>query len=194
MLESSQVCILSTCFCIIQGILHVKECHSSCQRRCFSFSVLQDCGDLLSKWLWSVSLCAFLVPAIRRGWLWLGVLFIDVSTWCVTLCLPSQWGSVHMWGVGGHGLIKCADEKNSMPLGLEKQRLLWIHYFMVACQGVSCGLVARKQALGFNKAEQLLVCFCGTEWGREREGRCESVSWDLQGIEEGHLFPGTRNS
>lgn len=26
-------------------------------------------------------------------------------------------------------------------------------------------LVARKQARGFNKAEQLLICFGGTEWG-----------------------------
>lgn len=65
--------------------------------------------------------------------------------WCVHVCvacIPSQWGPVNMWG--GHGLIKCAEEKNSMPFVLQKQRWLWIHYVMVACQGVRWGRVARK--------------------------------------------------
>ena len=49
-------------------------------------------------------------------------------------CVPSQRGPVHVWWVGlggwgrgcvgGHGLIKRADEKNSMPFVSEKQRLL----------------------------------------------------------------------
>lgn len=77
--------------------------------------------------------------------------------WCVRVCgahVPSRRGPAHVWwvGLGGeHGLIKHVDEKNSMPFVSEKQRLLWIHYFMVACRGVICSRLRGSRLWGLIK-------------------------------------------
>lgn len=151
MLESSQVCPLCIYCCTIQGILNVKKISFMLPKAMFfifNLVYFQDCRELLSKWLWSVSLCAF-PPVIRQRWLWLGVLFSDVCMYCMCSLYPiSVRTCAH---VGGHGLIKRADEKNSMPFVLEKQRLLWIHYFMDACQGVCCGWLQKSRLWGLIK-------------------------------------------
>lgn len=183
MLETSQVCPLRTCFCTIQGILHIKESHSSCQRRCFSFSIwhiFKMARELLSEWLWSVSLCTFPAPAIRPEWLWLGGVLIDVCTYVWGACIPSQGGTCAHVGWGWK-----EKKKNSVPFVLVKAKLVMNTLFHVSCERV-----AREQALGFNKAQQLLVCFGGAEWGGEKAA-AQGRSWDLQRAEEGHLLSGT---
>lgn len=58
--------------------------------------------------------------------------------------------------------------------------------------------VARKQALGFNKAQQLFVCG-GGGGGGGREGRCEKDRKKgrleiCEELREGRLFPGTSST
>lgn len=114
----------------------------------FNLTSFQDWRELLSKWLWRVSLRAFSCASHQAR----VTVIRSALYWCMHVCvacIPSQRGPVHMWG--GHGLIMCADEKNSMPFVLEKQRLLWIHYFMVACQGVSCSWLRESRLWGLIK-------------------------------------------
>lgn len=78
---------------------------------------------------------------------------------------------------GGHGLIKSADEKHSIPFVLQKWRLLWIHYFMVAWRG-EMGVGLRKRTV------------VGLFWWNElMEGKdvkwALRTFWGLQGTQEG---------
>lgn len=132
----SSLCLLRTCFCTVEGILHDKDSHSSCERRwffIFNVTCFQDRKELLSKWLWSVSLCAFPAPAVRQGWLWLGVVFIGVRM--CSLCPISVRTCAH----GGGGTVS-----SSVQMKRTAWHLCWkskdcyeyiISWF--ACQGVS---------------------------------------------------------
>ena len=87
----------------------------------FNTTYFQDWRELLWKWLWSVSLCVFIVPAIAQGLTEItSALYWRMHT-CVA-CVASQWGPAHMQRGGGHGLIKPAHEKNSVAFVLEKQK------------------------------------------------------------------------
>lgn len=67
------------------------------------------------------------VSVIRSALYWFGHS-------CVA-CISSHWGPVHTRGALPH---QCPDEKYTMPFVSEKQRLLWIHHFMVHSQILCC--------------------------------------------------------
>lgn len=117
--------------------------------------------------------------------------------WCVhtcVACVPSHWGPVHMWGARPHQVCRWK-EQHAIYVG--KAKIVMNTLFHGCLSRSELWLVARKQTLGFNEAEQLLVCFGGTEWGGKEKGwSCERAVrkgrvGDLQRTEEGHLFPGT---
>lgn len=139
MLESSQVCLL----CAFCPIHFVKESTSSCQRRRPTY-FRENCRR--SDFGVCPSVLSLRSHQARVTVIW------SALYWCVHVCvacIPSQWWPVNMWG--GHGLIKCAEEKNSIPFVLQKQRWLWIHYFTVACQGVRLGGLTESRHCGLIK-------------------------------------------
>lgn len=107
-------------------------------------------------------LACFCCTVIRQGWLWLRLLF---SMWSRHPMAART--CAHSRGKGGTASPSVHMKRTACHPCRKTKRLLRIHYFMAA---LVWGWVW-GQALWFNKAKQLLVCFGGTSWWEGREGQ-----------------------
>lgn len=97
---------------------------------------------------------------------------------CVRVCsllYSISEGPVHMCGARPHQVWRW---KEPYAICVWKAKIVMNILFHGCLSRSELQFVARKQALGFNKAEQLLICFSGTDW--DGKGQLERTSWHLR--------------
>lgn len=72
----------------------------------FNLTYSQDGRELLSKWLWSVSLCAFPAQAHQAR----VTVIRSALYWMCVACIPSRRGPVHMWGARPHQVCRWKEQ------------------------------------------------------------------------------------